>query len=163
MWDVQVKNFFALLYVWCFTKDQRSRDVTNSNQWVNLSSIIYGPTIFFIKLSILLQYLRIFVPNRKGNLSMFFGVQACIWSIFVFYLVDTVFEIIMCIPRKKIWNPLMTTGHCFNTNAAFQATGIFNVISDFAIFLLPMPSLWKLQMSRKRKILMMTVFGTGFL
>lgn len=145
MWNVQMKQFFALLY------------------WVNLSSILYGPTIFFIKLSILLQYLRIFVPNRKGNMFMFVGVQACIWSLFLFYLVDTIFEIALCTPRKKIWNPLMTSGRCFNTDAAFQATGIFNVISDFVILGLPMPSLWKLQMPRRKKILMMAVFATGFL
>ena len=139
------------------------RDFANSDQWTNLSSIVYGPTIFFIKLSILLQYLRIFVPNRKLNMTLFIGVQACIWSILIFYLVDTVFEIALCTPREKIWNPLMTTGHCFNGYASFQATGIFNVMSDFAILLLPMPTLWKLQMPRKRKFLMMAVFATGFL
>lgn len=96
-------------------------------------------------------------------MPLFVGVQACIGGIFTFYLVDTAFEIAMCSPRGKIWNPLMTTGHCYNSNASFQATGVFNVISDFVMLFLPMPALWKLQMPTRRKILMMTVFGMGFL
>ena len=79
------------------------------------------------------------------------------------YLVETVFEIDICTPREKIWNPLLDTGHCFDFYATFQATGIFNVISDFAILILPMLSVWKLQMSFKRKILMTAIFATGFL
>ena len=140
-----------------------SKNVTDSSQWVNIVGILYGPAMFFTKLSILLQYLRIFVPNRKSNMFMFVGVQVCIWSLFLFYLVDTAFLIKICTPRRKIWNPLMTTGHCFNETALYLAQGVINVISDFMIFFLPMPSLWKLQMPRKRKILTMTVFATGFL
>ena len=94
---------------------------------------------------------------------MFLGVQACIGSIFIFYLVDTVFEIVMCTPRERIWNPLLTPGHCFNNNLAEKATGIFNILSDFVILCLPMPSLWRLQMPRRRKILAVTIFATGLL
>ena len=119
--------------------------------------------IFFIKLSILLQYLRIFAPTRKGNMFIYVGAHICIWSSLAMYLVETVFEIDICTPREKIWNPLLDTGHCFDIYATFQATGIFNVISDFAILILPMPSVWKLQMSFKRKILMTAIFATGFL
>ena len=132
-------------------------------QWVNITAIVYGPTIFFIKLSILLQYLRIFRPTRQGNLFLFVGIHVCIWSTFLFYFVDTIFEIIMCLPREKIWNPLMTTGHCFDTNAAFQATGIFNVLSDFAILLLPIRTVWRLKVSLRKKIGIIAVFSAGFL
>ena len=141
---------------------RRKSDLT-AIQWVNISSIVYGPVIFFIKLSILLQYLRIFRPTRQGNMFLYVGVQVCIWSTFLFYFVDTIFEIIMCLPREKIWNPLMTTGHCFNTNAAFQATGIFNVLSDFAILLLPIPSVWRLKVSLRKKIGIIAIFSAGFL
>ena len=55
----------------------------------------------------------------------------------------------------------MTTGYRFSDDAIFQANGIFNVISDFAILILPMPCLWKLRMPLKKKILVITVFATG--
>lgn len=79
------------------------------------------------------------------------------------YLVATIFAIAQCSPRKKIWNPLMNTGHCIDTSAAYLSTAIFNVITDFAILILPMPILWKLQMPRKKKIQTTAVFATGFL
>jgi len=85
-----------------------------------------------------------------------------IWTSFSFYLVDTVFEFAMCIPRERIWNILMTDGHCFNGNAACIATGIFNVISDFSILVLPMITIWKLQMPQKKKAMIMVVFAVGF-
>lgn len=94
---------------------------------------------------------------------IYVGAHICIWSSFVLYLVETVFEIDLCTPREKICNPLLETGHCFDIYAPFQSTGIFNVISDFAILILPMPSVWKLQMSFKNKVIMTAIFGTGFL
>ena len=117
----------------------------------------------FVKLSILLQYLRIFAPSRKENLPLFTAIHACIWSLVVFYLVDTLFLIFICTPREKIWNPLMTTGHCFDGNASYKASGVFNVLSDFAILILPMPTVWKLHMPMRRRLLTMGVFATGFL
>ena len=69
----------------------------------------------------------------------------------------------MCNPREKLWNPLITDGHCFNSGTDFESSGIFNVISDFAILILPMPCLWKLQMPLRKKLLVMGVFATGFL
>ena len=131
-------------------------------KWVNITAIVYGFVVFFVKLSILLQYLRIFAPTKKGNLFIFWGARLCIWTTLVFYFVQSVFDICMCTPRAKIWNPFMK-GHCFSTYATFQASGIFNAVSDFAILILPMPSVWRLQLPLKRKFLMTAIFGTGLL
>ena len=117
----------------------------------------------FVKLSILLQYLKIFAPSRKVNLPLFTAIHACIWSLVAFYLVDVLFLIFICTPREKIWNSLMTTGHCFDQAALNKASGVFNVLSDFAILILPMPTVWNLQMSVRRRLLAMGVFATGFL
>ena len=133
----------------------------NDSQWINISGIMYGIIICLIKESILLQYLRVFVPNRKANIYLYITIQLIMWSVFLFYLIDTIFEIVMCIPREKIWNPLMKTGHCFDDNAAYMATGIFNVISDFAILVVPIIPICKLQMPLRRKVLVLSVFATG--
>ena len=119
--------------------------------------------MFFIKLSILLQYLRIFVPTRKGNMFVYVGVHLCIWTNLLFYLFHTVFEIAACTPRKEIWDPLIKTRHCYNTGAVLQASGLFNIVSDFAILILPMPCVWRLCLPLKKKILMTMIFATGFL
>ena len=117
----------------------------------------------FVKLSILLQYLRIFVPFREGSLPLFIAIHVCIWITVIFYLLEIFILIFQCNPREKIWNPLITTGHCFNSIALYQASGVFNVLSDFAILILPLPTVWNLQMSLRRRLLLMGVFATGLL
>lgn len=84
IWSVPLRDYFRMLY------------------WVNISAILYGLVIFFIKLSILLQYLRIFAPTRKGNMFIYLGAHICIWVSLVIYLVETIFEIDICSPREKI-------------------------------------------------------------
>ena len=77
-------------------------------------------------------------------MKLYIAIQVFIWSNSGFYLLTFIFDIAMCSPREKIWNPLMHTGHCFNANAIYIASGIFNVISDFAILILPMIPISKL-------------------
>ena len=107
--------------------------------------------------------LRIFVPNRRANLPLFVAIQVCIWTIFSFSVIWLFLNIFMCNPREKLWNPLITNVHCFNIDFNCESSGIFNAISDFAILILPMPCLWKLQMPLRKKLLVMGVFATGLL
>jgi len=131
-------------------------------QWINVSEILYGIIIFFIKLSILLQYLRIFVTSRNGNMALLVAIQVCIWCCLLFYLIIDIFAISACVPREKIWNPLMS-GHCIDTDSEYKATGIFNVVSDFAVLILPIAPLWRLQMPLRRKFGVSAIFATGLL
>ncbi|KAL9579430.1 MAG: hypothetical protein Q9212_005119 [Teloschistes hypoglaucus] len=53
--------------------------------WVNISAIIHTPSEFLVRLSILLQYLRIFVPRRRNAVIMHYAIYALIACNFVFY------------------------------------------------------------------------------
>ena len=117
----------------------------------------------FIKVAILLQYLRIFVPNRRGNLVLYCTIMITMGLVIAFYVIITAFTIAQCVPREKIWNPLMPGGFCFSSEGIFGATGVFNVISDFTLLLIPIWSIWQLQMKKSRKIAITAVFATGLL
>ena len=130
-------------------------------QWFNVAGILYGIVVFLIKWSILLQYYTIFVPKRRNDRALYLSIDLTIWCMFIFYFVSTVFEIIMCDPRERIWNLLMTRGHCFSTSASFMATGVFNVFSDFAILVIPLVPIWKLQMCFKKKLRVSAIFAAG--
>lgn len=95
-------------------------------------------------------------------MSLYVSVHILIWSCFAMYSVSTVLAIAQCNPRKKIWSPL-TPGRCINSAVAYLATSIFNVITDFAILVLPMPCLWRLQISNKKKAWTTGIFATGSL
>lgn len=95
---------------------------------------------------------------------MFIAVHIVIAAILIFYLIMTAFNIFLCRPREKFWDPLLTTtGSCYNFDASMQATGLFNIISDFAILLLPIWPIWKLQVPLKKKLKILAVFATGVL
>ncbi|KAM0802382.1 hypothetical protein BDR22DRAFT_124439 [Usnea florida] len=124
----------------------------------NIGSIIYGPIIAIAKLAILLQYKRIFVAHKRN--FVFYGVHVLIWTNLVFYIIETFLEIFACTPRERIWNP-MVPGHCIGVENNYIAVGVWNVISDFSILILPMVAIWNLQMQNARKIGVAAVFATG--
>ena len=163
-WNVQLKNFIRVLYV-CLSLLYALLILLMAagvSQYTNVSSIMYGLTMFVIKLSILLQYLRIFTPTKQRD-WLFWGVHIVIWCNFLFYFIITFFEIFACNPREKYWNVLITTGKCFNTYAENIAAGSINAVSDWIILLLPQPVIWGLQMPLKKRLLVSGIFLTGFL
>ena len=94
---------------------------------------------------------------------LYIAIQFWVVCISIFSFFNVVFQILECHPREKIWNKLITTGYCFDAFALFEAVGVFNSISDFAILIIPMAPLWGLQMPFVKKLMMTVVFGTGIL
>ena len=125
-----------------------------------MAGAVYIPVIFLIKLSILLQFLRIFAPTRKGNMFIFVGAHLCILVNLIVYSVLEFSAIFACNPRKKGWMPWLD-GRCLDVNAIWKATGLFNCLSDFAVLALPLPSVWKLQIAPRKKIMVLGIFATG--
>ena len=131
-----------------------------SRQILNIIEILYGPVIFVAKLTILLQFLRIFCPTKRG--IIYLCIRALIWGNLLFYLVDTLVIVFACTPRSKINHP-MEPGHCINSEVNFIITGAWNVFSDFSILFLPISSIWNLQIATKKKWGLSAVFALGLL
>lgn len=55
----------------------------------------------------------------------------------------------------------MQDGHCGDQIALYMTGGIFNLILDVTVVVLPMPMLWGLQMPRGKKVALTGVFGLG--
>lgn len=125
--------------------------------------IIYGPTIFLVKLALLSQYLQLFAPTKSVNPPMFIGARILILVTLVYYIISSCVTAFSCSPREKIWNPLVTDGHCLDNNALILVGCVFNIFSDVTILLLPARAVWQLQMPRKRKIGIVALFAIGLL
>lgn len=132
-------------------------------QWDYVAEIVYGPTIFLVKVAILLQYLRLFAPKKTVNPVMFVGARAIIAITLVYYIISTSITIFACTPREKLWNPLVTEGHCLNNNIAVLFTCLFNIVSDVLILVLPARSVWRLRIPRRKKVGIVLLFATGLL
>ena len=122
-------------------------------------SMSYGPTAFFAKLSLFWLYLRLFRPDYWTRILIYFGI--CIT--FVFYTATTVAGGVLCIPRsEESWAEVAFTRCQKNVITGFYL-GIFNVVSDLYILILPIPVIWQLQMPTRKKIGVCAIFMTGIL
>lgn len=131
----------------------------NVLQYSHVITALYCVEIFLVKVAILLQYLRVFVPLKTRNL-MFWACQALIWLNFTFYFINFFLTMFTCKPINKTWNPWLK-GHCIDAPKVITVSSAFNAASDFLILILPQPLIWSLQMTRKRKIALSSVFLVG--
>lgn len=129
-------------------------------QAVNAKEIANGPVLYITKLSILLQFMRIFVPHMKG--IAYYIIQITIWLNLFYYLAATLVSICTCIPRRKIWEP-WTPGRCLDISKVICVSSIINVISDVMILMIPLFCVSSLQMPLKQKIGISVVFATAIL
>lgn len=133
---------------------------TDLLQLENILEILYGPIMFPAKLCVLLQMMRLFRGNKKD--SVYWTIQALIWTNFIFYASIFFCFIFACRPRAKLQNPEIP-GACINNDASILATSVINIVSDFSILLLPVFAVWKLKMTIKRKLAIAAIFGAGLL
>ncbi|KAL6720066.1 hypothetical protein ACLMJK_001987 [Lecanora helva] len=138
--------------------DVKGNDFTEYAKLINVSQIIYGPVIFIVRLSIILQFLRVFAPRRTIRTLLYILLV----SNGLFYIAGVFVEIFRCKPRMKIWYPLLP-GTCVDQNAVQICSGVFNTASDFAILVIPVCAVWSLELRPKTKIRLIAVFGTGLL
>ena len=126
-----------------------------------IGKALYIISITICKLSILFQFLRIFVPTRYGNAVMFWCTTALMVLNVIFYIIEFFLNIMQCSPRARLWNREIS-GTCIGTSNIVYTAG-FNVISDLIILILPLAKVWRLQMSMRRKLGISLIFSTGLM
>ena len=126
--------------------------------WSNAAMIEYAFCTLTTKIAILMLYQRVFVTRRWNFLDWVIKVLLAI--IILFYAATTFVKIFFCTPRTKIWDAAIS-GTCIDIAKVLDANGIFNVITDILMLLIPMKSVWYLQMSTKKKIGIVTIFSVG--
>ncbi|MCJ1402686.1 hypothetical protein MMC11_005907 [Xylographa trunciseda] len=119
--------------------------------------ILWAISLVFVKMSILLFYVRIFnVPAFKlvAKVLMVFVV---LWGSSVILC-----AFLLCKPFAFNWDQTIPGGSCGNQILSYIITGAFNIVTDFMILCLPMRMVWYLHVPRKNKIALFGMFGIGF-
>lgn len=142
MWDVTLMQMHTLSYLFMVER------------------ITYGLTIMFTKLSILLLYSRVFLPQRWSAFNI--AIRLLMLIICLFYISTTAAKIWECTPRPRIWNKSIV-GTCINVSSLLNTSGLFNTISDVLILLVPIKSVWNLNMDRGRKVACVLLFTVGLI
>lgn len=73
---------------------------------------------------------------------------------------DSYAKVQKCNPRQKEWDPTIS-GHCFSGLSFGVLSGTINVVSDCSILILPLPLIWRLQISWDKKARIIAVFSVG--
>ncbi|KAL9001624.1 MAG: hypothetical protein Q9188_005403 [Gyalolechia gomerana] len=126
-----------------------------------INSYLYILGTALAKVSLLLFLYRVFRVDGKFRIAAWtIGIILVVWSVVSFLLC-----VFSCRPIKASWNVKLLLDpktHCYpKTPNVINYHGFCNIITDFALLLLPLPMVWKLQMNQKKKIGVGVVLATG--
>ena len=124
-------------------------------QSVYIALIFYHLSLFFTKLSLLLQYLKIFLSKK---------IRIATWLVIAITIIygawTTLSNVFYCRPIESLW--LETPGaKCFYFMPLMVANSIFNIVTDILVYLLPLPGLKRLMLPKSQKIGLLLVFTLG--
>lgn len=117
---------------------------------------IYQTSLISTKMSILLQYRRVFstTPRMRLACNLLIGFLAIYgtWTIISAWA--------NCVPLKKFWDPSVP-GFCFNKEALWFSNSAIHILTDLLILIYPMPVIRSLQLPSRQKFALMGVFALG--
>lgn len=118
--------------------------------------VMYGPTAFLTKVSLLWIMTRVFSPYRKAVLFIyvFFVIML------LYYIPAVIVKIRICNPISRFWDD-STPGSCLDQAAIILADAVVSVVSDMIILILPLPLTLSLQMAMRKKLRVMGILGAG--
>ena len=113
---------------------------------------------YFIKMSILLFYLRIFPPTKKITYTAYFLMAYCT----IYYAIAFITTVTICNVKNKEWGITMTM-NCFAYGDLMLALGWLDLLVDVLILAFPLPMVVKLKVSRPQKVYLVAIFSCGIM
>ncbi|KAI1383634.1 uncharacterized protein F4822DRAFT_83365 [Hypoxylon trugodes] len=127
-------------------------------KYLYIAIFFFDSSITFPKLSALFFYARVFRSNNR-TFKIHLWVVGCLvsgWLVSAYF--STIFQ---CTPIEKAWNSLLP-GHCIDTFGWYLATAAISVAVDFYILLLPVPMIWALKISLRRRLWLLGAFFLAY-
>ncbi|KAK1780248.1 hypothetical protein QBC45DRAFT_409491 [Copromyces sp. CBS 386.78] len=125
------------------------------------SVLLYFLSLAMTKISICLLYLTLFTVESARRATYAVLAIVCVTSAYTVLVIFTA-----CVPLQDYWDPHKVWGpdtpaNCHDTRWYWSCTGI-TIITDFLIFLLPIPIVGPLKLPRRQKLFVIAIFGVGF-
>ncbi|KAK6352870.1 hypothetical protein TWF696_004870 [Orbilia brochopaga] len=140
-------------HIWDLTQDE----VNRVRIWSFATQLTFTWSVGLTKFSILLFYLR-FCTTRSFKISIYASmIFMSAWLITWTFLV-----IFQCVPVSAYWRLPRAGDRCITLqNELHLLHGTTNLVTDVLVLLLPIPSLWTLQMPLRQKLTLVGVFTLG--
>lgn len=127
-------------------------------QIYQVDDVLYLFAIMFLKISILLLYFRLFKVKPAFRYAGF-----SLMALVIGYCMSLLLAILFgCRPLARTWNSSIR-GTCIEITAVDITIGGFNIFTDFALLLMPLPIVLKLQLPPRKMIGLLAIFATGTL
>ncbi|KAH4412447.1 hypothetical protein HBI25_054950 [Parastagonospora nodorum] len=162
-WILAFGASFAICYGTTKGLGRRQEDIpTGWQQPLKKSSfvfsVLYNPTLMATKTSILVFYLSL----SKTHKVFRWATIATLVVVNVGGLALTILNIAQCRPVAAAWaSTVPASASCTNVVTIYLSSAPLNIITDLAIFFLPMPILTSMRLPKKQKIILVITFGFG--
>jgi hypothetical protein len=125
-------------------------------KWLYALGIVYSPTAFFIKTTLLLIEARVFAVRRRVAK----GIYIFIVATFLAYCPTLIMKIVVCSPIKAYWS-MQVQGSCLNQYKMFLADICVAIVTDLCILVIPIPVTWTMRIPVAKKIKIVALLGIG--
>ncbi|KAK7747570.1 hypothetical protein SLS62_009069 [Diatrype stigma] len=121
--------------------------------------IVYIAALGLTKISILFFYLKVF-PKRSFRI--------CAWVLIglnlAYFLAYDFLLIFQCQPIPGAWRVWdgEFEAKCISINVLGWSAAVINIVLDLAVIILPLPELFRLSMSMKKRVQIVAMFAVGF-
>ncbi|AEO69854.1 uncharacterized protein THITE_14746, partial [Thermothielavioides terrestris NRRL 8126] len=138
-------------HVW----DLDATDTADSIGWARAAwygILFYNLSLCFSKIAILLLYIHLFAfkwARRAGQVLLGIVVLTSVYMALVAFTA--------CIPLQSYWDPSVPKKYCQPQSVWWSSTGM-HMVTDFLIFLLPMPVVWTIHLPRRQKLILSVCF-----
>lgn len=117
-------------------------------------TLVYIWCLAALKMSQLMLYMRVFAA-RLRNWVYGIGAIVIVWAVVFNFLF-----IFLCDPIEQQWT-VERVGHCMDQILLLKCLIMTNLVTDLAIVILPIRSVWQLQMRKTEKFAVIACFGLG--
>ncbi|KAJ4299437.1 hypothetical protein N0V90_004682 [Kalmusia sp. IMI 367209] len=151
-----INQFAPIIHSWDMTMETFGKYLL----WYRISSIFYNIAIVIIKVAMLIQVRRIFVP-RGSQSKTYYVVHGLIWMNLLYYTIIVFLMVFNCQPIERGWKPWIP-GKCIQIGLIAMSTAIVNLIGDLSILFLTQKVIWNLmRVDRRNRIKLSIVFTAG--
>ncbi|KAI1503051.1 hypothetical protein F5X99DRAFT_376615 [Biscogniauxia marginata] len=117
--------------------------------------VLYALSVGFVKISITVLLMRIFAFRKLRIAGFFLIAFSTLWMILTILV-----GLLLCRPIERNWNS-DAGGTCGNQFVGFGVVAAVDIFNELCLIILPIPSLWKLQIGKRYKVALAAVFSSG--
>ena len=141
---------------YCLSSVTVTWSLLNHQKALLVGQITWAAAVTFIRASVLALYIRIFrTKSFRMTCYIVHGFNAA------FGAATVLGATLICHPISFNWDPSTPGGYCGDQKSLDLFIGIFNLLMDVTVVVLPMPVLWGLQMAVAKKLTLSGMFGLG--